>query len=191
MEPLVKVHRLYHRDDPIITASPEYRPTARADQCYELLRAAYIRDQVEKAGVPDVTAVASYFRRFLTVISIRQRYPGHSRQAALVASQCHGGAYLGRYVVVVDDDIDVYDISDVLWAMCSRADPVQAVEIIRRAWSGPLDPIIPKEQKGFSSRMIIDACRPYEWMKDFPPAAEISPDLRQAVMSKWKKELFS
>ncbi len=63
-EPLIKVHRLYHRHDPIITASPEYRPTARAEQCYELLRAAYIRDQVEKAGVPDVTAVASYFRPF-------------------------------------------------------------------------------------------------------------------------------
>jgi 4-hydroxy-3-polyprenylbenzoate decarboxylase len=44
-EPLIKVHRLYHRDNPIITASPEYRPTARAEHCYELLRAAYIRDQ--------------------------------------------------------------------------------------------------------------------------------------------------
>ena len=74
MEPLIKVHRLYHRNNPIITASPEYRPTARAEHCYELLRAAYIRDQVEKAGVPDVAAVASYFRRFMTVVSIRQRY---------------------------------------------------------------------------------------------------------------------
>ena len=191
LEPLVKVHRLYHRNDPIITASPEYRPTARAEQCYELLRAAYIRDQVERAGVPDVKAVASYFRHFLTVISIRQRYPGHARQAALVACQCHGGAYLGRYVVVVDDDIDAYDLNDVLWAMCSRADPVQAVEIIRRCWSGPLDPAIQKEKKGLSSRMIIDACRPFEWMKDFPPAAEIPLEYQQALMTKWKKELFS
>ena len=191
LEPLIKVHRLYHRNDPIITASPEYRPTARAEHCYELLRAAYIRDQVEKAGVPDVKAVASYFRRFLTVLSIRQRYPGHSRQAALVASQCQGGAYLGRYVVVVDDDIDAYDINDVLWAMCSRADPVDSMEILRRCWSGPLDPIIPREQKGFSSRMIIDACRPFEWRDKFPPAAHISPERRQAVMMKWKKELFS
>jgi UbiD family decarboxylase len=86
----IKVHRLYHRNDPIITASPEYRPTARAEHCYELLRAAYIRDQVEKAGVPDVKGVASYFRRFLTVISIKQRYPGHARQAVLVASQMPG-----------------------------------------------------------------------------------------------------
>lgn len=103
-EPVVKVHRLYHRNDPIITASPEYRPTARVEHCYELLRAAYIRDQVEKAGVPDVRGVASYFRRFLTIVSIKQRYPGHARQAAWVASQCQGGAYLGRYVVVVDED---------------------------------------------------------------------------------------
>lgn len=191
MEPLVKVHRLYHRNDPIITASPEFRATARAEQCYEMLRAAYIHDQVEKAGVPDVKAVASYFRRFLTVVSIRQRYPGHARQTALVASQCQGGAYLGRYVVVVDDDIDVYDINDVLWAMCSRSDPVDAVEIIRRAWSGPLDPIIPKERKGFSSRMIIDACRPFEWRDKFPPAAEISRDLQNSLLVKWKKELFS
>ncbi|MBI4527240.1 MAG: UbiD family decarboxylase [Deltaproteobacteria bacterium] len=191
LEPLIKVRRLYHRNDPIITASPEYRPTGRAEQCYELIRAAYIRDQVEKAGVPDVKAVASYFRRFLTVLAIRQRYPGHARQAALIASQCQGGAYLGRYVVVVDDDIDAYDIHDVLWAMCTRADPVQAVEIIRRCWSGPLDPVIPKQSKGFSSRMIIDACRPFEWMKDFPPAAEITAEEKQALFAKWKKELFS
>jgi UbiD family decarboxylase len=190
-EPVIKVHRLYHRNDPIITASPEYRPTARAEHCYELLRAAYIRDQVEKAGLPDVKGVASYFRRFLTVISIKQRYPGHARQAGLIASQCQGGAYLGRYVVVVDDDIDVYDINDVLWAMCSRSDPAEATEVLRRCWSGPLDPIIPKGRKGFSSRMIIDACRPFEWMKDFPPAAEIEPDYQKSVMEKWKKELFS
>jgi 4-hydroxy-3-polyprenylbenzoate decarboxylase len=155
-----------------------------------LLRA-YIRDQVEKAGVPDVKAVASYFRRFLTVISIRQRYPGHARQAGLVASQCQGAAYLGRYVVVVDDDINAYDINDVLWAMCSRADPVDSAEILRRCWSGPLDPIIPRERKGFSSRMILDACRPFEWRDKFPPAAEISAERQQAVMQKWKKELFS
>ncbi|MGZ8490234.1 MAG: UbiD family decarboxylase, partial [Candidatus Binatia bacterium] len=191
MEPLIKVHRLYHRHDPIMTASPEYRPTARAEHCYELLRAAYIRDQVEKAGVPDVTAVASYFRRFLTVLAIKQRYPGHARQAGLIASQCQGAAYLGRYIVVVDDDIDAYDINDVLWAMCSRADPVDSADIIRRCWSGPLDPIIPKDRKGFSSRMIIDACRPFEWRDKFPPAAHISPERQQAVIAKWKKQLFS
>ena len=95
MEPLIKVHRLYHRNNPIITASPEYRPTARAEHCYELLRAAYIRDQVEKAGVPDVTAVASYFRRFMTVLSIRQRYPGHAAPGSAGCQPVPGRSLFG------------------------------------------------------------------------------------------------
>ena len=70
--------------------------------------------------------------------------------------------------------------------MYSHADPVDAVEILRRCWNGPLDPIIPRERKGFSSRMIIDACRPYEWRDRFPPAAEISAERQRAVMAKWK-----
>jgi hypothetical protein len=39
--------------------------------------------------------------------------------------------------------------------------------------------------------MIIDACRPFEWMKNFPPAAEIDPEYQKRLMEKWKKELFT
>jgi len=87
-------------------------------------------------------------------------------------------------VVVVDEDIDAYDINDVLWAMRSRADPVDATEILRRCRSGPLDPIIPRERKGLNSRMIIDACWPFEWRDRFPPAAEISVERQQALLKK-------
>ena len=98
----------------------------------------------------------------------------------MIAAQCGTGAYLGRYVVVVDDDVDVYDMNDVLWAMCTRVGScVKDMDLIRRAWSGPLDPIIPKDQKGFSSRAVIDATRPYEWMKDFPLASAASPELKR------------
>ena len=55
----------------------------------------------------------------------------------------------------------------------------------------PLDPIIPRDRKGFSSRMIIDACRPFEWRDKFPPAAQISPERRQAVMEKWKRNCLA
>src|SRR6266404_4180422 len=102
---------------------------------------------------------------------------------------CHAGGYLGRYVVVVDDDIDVTNTNDVLWALTTRSNPEIDIETIRRSWSGPLDPIIPKGQKGHSSRAIIDACRPYEWMSEFPPVAESSPEVRRAAEEKWGKIL--
>ena len=76
-------------------------------------------------------------------MSIKQRYPGHARQAGLIATECHAAAYLGRYTIVVDDDIDPTNLNEVLWAVCTRSDPVQDIEILRRCWSGPLDPIIP------------------------------------------------
>jgi 4-hydroxy-3-polyprenylbenzoate decarboxylase len=149
---------------------------------------------MEKAGVPDVQGVwltVSGGSRLVLVVSIKQRYPGHARQAALVASQCHAGAYLGRYVIVVDEDIDPSNNDDVMWAMASRSDPVEDIEIIRRCWSGPLDPIIHPSKKGFNSRAIIDACRPYEWMKDFPKVAESSKEVLDATEKKWGRVLFS
>jgi hypothetical protein len=45
-------------------------------------------------------------------------------------------------------------------------------------------------KKGFNSRAIIDATRPYEWMKDFPPVAESSREVLDATAKKWGAELF-
>jgi len=39
--------------------------------------------------------------------------------------------------------------------------------------------------------MIIDACRPFEWMANFPPAVEIDAEYQKSLMEKWRKELFS
>ncbi len=191
-EPVVRVKNIYHRNNPILCCARPGKPPSDYSLAKCLVKAGLIWDQVEKAGVPDVKGVWCHEAgggRLLNIISIKQRYPGHARQAALVASQVHAGAYLGRYVIVVDDDIDPTNTFDVLWALSSRSDPVESIEILRRCWSGPLDPRIQPGKKGFNSRAVIDACRPFEWMKDFPPVAESSPELKEKVRSKWKKVL--
>jgi hypothetical protein len=53
------------------------------------------------------------------------------------------------------------------------------VEIISRAASGSLDVCIPPENKGHSSRCLIDACMPYERRHQFPPIAESSEELKK------------
>jgi UbiD family decarboxylase len=192
-EPWVEVKRVYHRNDPIMLGSPPGRPPAELGWYRSYLRSALIWDEMEKAGVPDVKGVwltVSGGSRLIMCVSIKQRYPGHAKQAAVVASQCHAGAYLGRFVIVVDDDIDPSNTDDMLWAMASRCDPAEDIDILRRCWSGPLDPIIHPTKKGFNSRAIIDATRPYEWMKDFPPVAESSKEVLDATAKKWGAELF-
>ena len=130
---------------------------------------------LEAAGIPEVKGVwahpAGGSRLWLTV-AIKQMYGGHAKQAGLIASQCHAGAYAGRYVIVVDDDIDVSNLEELMWAVCSRSDPVTSIDFIRNAWSTPLDPSIPPERKAqndfTNSRAIIDACRPYHWKDRYP-----------------------
>jgi 4-hydroxy-3-polyprenylbenzoate decarboxylase len=182
-EPMLKVKRLMYRDDPIITGAPPFKPAPGAEN--NLIRAAYIWNYLEKAGVPDVRGVAYYQTRMLVIVSIKQRYPGHARQAALVASQCRAAALLTRYVMVVDDDIDIWDSNEVLWALCTRTDPAKDIDILRRCWSNPIDPIIPPSERGFQSRGIIDACRPYEWMHEFPKVSGASAALKAKVTEKF------
>ena len=190
-EPFIQVKAIYYRRDPILCGFPLLRPSSGDNLHSCLIRAALLWNSMEDAGVPDVKGVWVHpaAGRFLTVVSIRQRYPGHARQAAVIASQCRTGAYLGRYVVVVDDDIDITKSDDVIWAMCSRSDPERSIEILRRCWSGPLDPAIPREEKGFSSRALIDATRPYEWRDKFPAVSGHSPELKERVRKKWEKLL--
>ena len=69
--------------------------------------------------------------------------------------------------------------------MCTRSDPERSLDIIKRAWSGPLDPAIHPDQKGFNSRLIIDACRPYEWRDQFPPAIGPEPAYKRETREKW------
>ena len=106
-----------------------------------------------------------------------------------VASQCHVGAYCGRYVVVVDDDIDVTSLEEVVWAMRTRSDPATSIDIIHRAWSTALDPRISPEDKEkgalWNSRAIIDASRPFEWRDRFPTVNMPSPEVRKKTMEKW------
>ena len=155
---------------------------------YELIRSAQLWDELEAAGVPEVQGVTCYQHRFITVVGIKQRYSGHAKQAGMLAMQCHAGAYLGRYVIVVDDDIDVYEFNQVLWAISTRVDPVKDIEIVKSCWSGPLDPIIPPGEKGFASRAIIDATKPYNWYAQFPPSITIQPELKARVRQKWSGE---
>lgn len=191
--PIIRVRSVLYRDDPIICGvTPRVPPSDDTYYC-TFLNAAEVWNQLELAGIPGVTGVwaqeAGGSRMWLTV-SIKQMYPGHAKQAGIVASQCFAGNYANRWVVVVDDDIDVSDLDAVVWALCTRVDPKEDVEILKKTLSTALDPMsYPREKPAFNSRLVIDACRPWERLDSFPPVADISPELEQQTREKFP-ELF-
>jgi UbiD family decarboxylase len=187
-EPVMDIKAIYHRNDPIMLGCPPLCPPDEMARYRAITRSALLRQEIEKAGVPDVRAVWAHEAggaRMLLGVGISQRYPGHAKQAGHVASQCHVGAYAGKYVIVVDDDIDVSNLEELIWAMCTRSDPATSIDTINGAWSTPLDPRLDPEDRArgnfTNSRAIIDACRPFHWRDKFPRVNMLDPDtLRKA-----------
>jgi UbiD family decarboxylase len=194
-EPIIELQALYHRDDPINLGAAPNRPPHDYSYVLSLMKSVSVKESLVKDGIPDVKGVWYHEAagvNFFVVVSIRQRYPGHARQAAYVAAQCQAaGNHLGRYVVVVDDDIDPANLDEVIWAIGTRSNPEKDFDIIRNAYASPLDPIYPKQADKvfFGARAIIDACRPYDWIRDFPKVAQASPDLKRKVLDKWQELL--
>ena len=192
-EPAIRVESLMHRDNPVLLgAIPGIPPDD--DSFYRCTyRSGAVWNQLEAAGVPEVKGVWSHETggsRLWLNVSIKQMYPGHSKQAGLIASQCHAGAYANRFVVVVDDDIDPSDMNKVMWAMCTRFEPREGLEILRGCWSTVLDPMGYGENDPRNARVVIDACKPFSRRDTFPMVVRNSPrSSTQRIIAKFKDVL--
>jgi UbiD family decarboxylase len=189
-EPIIRVRSVLHRDDPIVLGCLPGMPPNDNTYFRSPLRAALIWDELERAGVLGIVGVWSHEAgggRLLTIVAIRQLYPGHAKQVGMAAASCHAGAYANRFVIVVDDDIDPTDTNQVLWALCTRTDVIEDIDVIKRCWSTPLDPMAYAGEgaRYYNNRMIIDACRPYDRLKTFPAVARVSAAEAQDLRARW------
>jgi UbiD family decarboxylase len=188
--PVMEVSAIHYRNDPILFGSPPMKPPRFH---FGLpFRAASIWSNLQAAGVTDIVGAWQHAAQLMTVIALKQRYAGHAKRAALIAA---ANSYMGRIIVVVDDDVDPSDLADVMWAIATRCEPSESVDIIRDAWSSSLDPRIPPERRLIGatshSKMIIDACKPFAWLSQFPPISAMSHEDTRLVEQKWRGKLVS
>jgi UbiD family decarboxylase len=184
--PVMNVTAVHHRNDPILLGSPPMKPPRFH---FGLpFRAASIWSNLETAGVSDVVGVWQHVAQLMTVVALRQRYDGHAKRAALIAA---ANSYMGRLVVVVDDDVDPSNLADVMWAVTTRCEPSEQIDIVHNAWSSALDPRIAPDAKARGvtshSKAIIEACRPFAWKDKFPKTSALSQDEARAIEDKWGK----
>ncbi len=186
-QPVMRVKAVYHRSNPILQDEAPLWPGAyRMDFS---LRAGILWDQLESMGVQDVVGVYNH-TMYIWVVAIKQRYGGHAKQAGHAAIAASASARHGRYVVVVDEDIDPTNLKEVLWAMMTRVDPATDIEIVEGCWSTPLDPRMTPEQKAnrdhTNSRAIFYAVRPFAWRDKFPQVSRVKRELRDEVIRAYK-----
>jgi UbiD family decarboxylase len=187
---VVTVEKVYYRNQPIILGSPPSKPPNDYSYSKSVMRSALLFNSVIAAGVPNVQSVWAHEiggSRMFNVVSIKQKYAGHARQAGHILSQCGVGAYMSRYSVVVDEDIDPANLNEVMWAVATRSDPIKDIDFIQRGVGSQSDPlsITNIEKIYFASKAIIDACRPFEYLSNFPKVVDINKNLENQVKRKW------
>jgi UbiD family decarboxylase len=123
-----------------------------------LVREAEILNAVSRV-VPNVSAVhvpLSGTSSFTAYVAIRQSRPGEAKHVIPIVL---GVDHYLKLVVVVDDDIDVFDESDVLWAVATRMQADRDLVVIPGSLGAMLDPSA--DDRGVTAKLGIDATRPF------------------------------
>jgi len=191
--PLVQVTAVHYRSKPVLTNAlmADY-PSCEQSGFFSIIRSAKIWDDLDKLGIPGIHGVychpAAAGGFGMIVISMEQRYAGHAAQVLALAAQCPGGAYYTKWIIAVDEDIDPTNMDEVIWAMASRCNPIDDIDILRNTWSTWLDPTQnPPEKRPYGSKALINACKEHRYLPVFSKRTTLRKSTYDAVASRWKE----
>ena len=90
----------------------------------------------------------------------------------------------------MDDDVDIANPADVIWAIATRCHVREGLDVVKGVWASVCEPALPPEERsprGYTSdRVLIDACRPFKWMDQFPAVNAFAKEFKDAIESKFK-----
>lgn len=161
-QPIVEFSAVTYRDNPICQ-------TIFPSSCEERLPMALVREatlfSTVRQVVPNVKAVhvtMGGVARFHAVIQIEKRSEGDGKQAALAAFASDKDL---KHVVVVNEDVDIFNPEDVEWAIATRVQADEDVFIVPGAKGSPLE--ASHQLRGVSAKMGIDATYPLHAKEKF------------------------
>jgi len=177
---------IMRRKDPIYVTTVVGKP---------ILEDAYIGKVIEQSFLPlirmfhpevvDFSMPASGWFQGFAIISIKKRYPGQAKKV-MMGLWGMGQLALTKMFVVVDEDINVHDINDVIWAITTRADAARDTTIINNTPTDTLDPASPLVNLG--SKLGIDATQKTKeegYQREIQQLVKVDNDTKNLVDSKW------
>lgn len=184
--PVFHITCITHRKDPIYHATIVGIPP---------MEDAYLGKATERIFLPlmktqlpeivDVNLPVEAVFHNLCIVSIKKRYPGHAKKV-MFALWGMGQMMFAKTIIVLDDDVNVQDMREVLWATTTRMDPARDVTIIDKAPTDTLDHA--SFILNLGSKMGIDATRkgPDEgFMREWPDALKMDSKVKERIDSIW------
>jgi phenylphosphate carboxylase beta subunit len=185
----VDVKCVTYRDNPILWGTTVGKAVTDTHMTMALSYGATLWQQLtigmKIPGIKAVYCPPEGAGRFFAIISVKTMYPGHADQVLTAAISTEMGAYGLKTVIVVDEDIDPWDIPRVMYALSFRFQPNRS-QVIHRGRSTPLDPSLPIDAREITGRLLLDATIPYEW-KEKPIPIDLDPQMVKKVQGRWKE----
>lgn len=185
---VIEVKAITFRDNPIFLATYEGKPPQESNVVTSIPREAEILRTVPIPGVKSVHVTNGGCGAFIAVVGIEKPFEGYGKMIGLSVLGTNPGRYI-KVLIVVDDDIDVYNWTEVEWAVATRVQPHRDVEIITGVTGLILDPSLPREEKisgsSRTSKMIIDATG-YD-ASSYESACLPSREAMEKVQREWSK----
>ena len=184
--PVIKVKAVTHRVNPIMQTC--IGPSEEHVSMAGIPTEASILDMVERAmpgRVQNVYAHSSGGGKFISVIQFKKTVPsdeGRQRQAALLAFSAFPEL---KQVILVDEDVDIFDTNDVLWAMTTRMQADVDIVTIPGVRCHPLDPSNDPacswsiRDHGIACKTIYDATIPFNQKARFQRAKFMEVDVKK------------
>ncbi|MDM5200213.1 UbiD family decarboxylase [Fictibacillus enclensis] len=190
--PLIKVKAVTHRKNPImqtvIGPSEEHVNMAGIPTEASILQ---MVDRAMPGKLLNVYAHSSGGGKYMAVLQFKKSLPadeGRQRQAALLAFSAFSEL---KHIIIVDEDVDLFDSNDVMWALNTRFQGDVDMMMLPGVRCHPLDPSQSPEyshtihQKGVSCKMIFDCTVPFHLKEHFKRA-----EFKEVDPSRFAPDLF-
>lgn len=196
MRPVFHVTGIMHRNDPIFRGSLLGKPTTEIHTFYQVSLAANGLKMFEKHGPSGVTMIncpPEGDPLLGAIIQISPFYVGHSWDVGRTWLSSSVSP-VRKYAVIVDEDIDPFDLGAVWWAIMTRTQGSRDFEVLPWGKQSRSDPSVPRDHGEFGDMVIIDATKkldyPYTeaWGGHWAPVCMPPKEVMELAGMKWRKE---
>ncbi|MFK7886324.1 MAG: 4-hydroxy-3-polyprenylbenzoate decarboxylase [Gammaproteobacteria bacterium] len=184
--PVFTVERITHRDDPIYHSTYTGRPPDEPAVLGVALNEVFV--PLLKRQFPEIRDFylppegCSYR---MALVSMKKEYPGHAKRVMMAVWSFLRQFMYTKFIVVVDEDVDVRSWEDVIWAMTTRMDPMRDTTMVDNTPIDYLDFASPVS--GLGSKMGFDATNkwPGETNREWGVPIEMSAEVKSRVDEMW------
>jgi 4-hydroxy-3-polyprenylbenzoate decarboxylase len=176
--PVLTVQRITHRDSPIYHSTYTGRPPDEPAVLGAALNEVFVPIlQKQFPEIVDFYLPPEGCSYRMALVSIRKQYPGHAKRLMFAVWSYLRQFMYTKFVIVTDDDVDVRDWKDVIWAITTRTDPARDVTLIDNTPIDYLDFASPVA--GLGSKLGLDATNKWPaetdraWGRPISMAAEV------------------